>query len=213
MPTYGIIAEGPCDQRVIEQILTGCIGGDNLFVNDIQPLDEPGGWTMVLSYLRDSTRLKQTLQLNDYLVIHIDTDVAQEKGFDLPWIDGEAPDALIDRVILRLQTEIGATTWAEIQNRVIFAIAVQAIECWLLPIFFESQVVKAAKTSGCLETANHELRTRKQKGLGAGDNKFPTAYRDAAKPYRKRKELDKLAPLNPSLARFVRDLRHPAAVP
>ncbi|MFS8066703.1 MAG: hypothetical protein ACMG6S_10060 [Byssovorax sp.] len=93
MATFAIIAEGITDQRVIDSILLGCLGEEDdepVVTYEQPPLDrtglsvkspkpEPGGWTLVLQYLRDGKHL-DALQFNDYLVVHIDTDVCEEPG-------------------------------------------------------------------------------------------------------------------------------------
>jgi hypothetical protein len=100
MPTFGIIAEGLTDQYVIENILRGFFGGsgDDLVVNYVRPpLDAtgraegagktgdkpPAGWTLVFKALRDGEH-KKALQFNDHVIVQIDTDVCEEKGFDVP---------------------------------------------------------------------------------------------------------------------------------
>ena len=60
-------------------------------VNHVQPPRDarpkgsgpaPGGWTLVLRSLRAGDHRK-ALQLNDYVVVHIDTDVCEEPGYDV----------------------------------------------------------------------------------------------------------------------------------
>ena len=51
------------------------------------------------------------LQYNDYLVIHIDTDVQEEPGFDVPRREGGKELSVserVDRVIARLKQNIDA---------------------------------------------------------------------------------------------------------
>src|SRR5262245_19879490 len=80
---FGVIAEGPTDQVVIENILVGYFGEDNIVVNPVEPprpLDEtPGGWGRVIKCLERDDH-EGFLQYNDYLVIHIDADTQDDYG-------------------------------------------------------------------------------------------------------------------------------------
>ena len=92
---------------------------------------------------------------------------------------------------------------AENGHRVIFAIAVDSIECWLLPHFDRH---KAAKITGCLEAVNKALRKLNQDPLSNGTRKFIAAYESASAHFRKRKQLLAVHDKNPSLKIFVEAL-------
>jgi hypothetical protein len=220
MLRFGIIGEGITDQNVIEQILLGYFEdqADELEVNYIQPpLDTtgstshpaPGGWSLVLDSLRQGKHEK-ALQTNDYLIIQIDTDVSEQKGYDVPWKDQDgnalSPDVLIDRVVDMLVELIGAELYAAHSERFLFAIAVHEIECWLLPLFFDTQARKAAKITGCLETINRELRKRDERPLSTHKGKELKRYRQKARAYARRKKLMAAYGKNPSFKRFVDQL-------
>lgn len=216
MATFGVIGEGITDQIVIEQILLGCFDGDDEepVVNFVQPLldrtgsagsPEPGGWTLVLRYLALGKH-REALQFNDYLILHIDTDVCEEKGYDV--LRREAgrelsPDELAARVTEKLMLLVGADVLADHGHRFLFAVAVDGIECWLLPLVFTNK--KAGKTTGCLDAVNFERRKKKLAPLSKldGSDKDPRAYQDASRPYADGRQLRKLAGKSPSLARFV----------
>ncbi len=156
MARFAIIAEGPTDQRVIENIICGIMPADDggPVVVDVQPPpNAPGGWTLVLDALRKG-EVGRALTFNDYVVIHIDSDVCEEPGFDVPRRMGDRelnPSELVDAVSQRLQREIG-DFYPEHRQQIVFAISVDSIECWLLPLLFESQNAKGADPSarrGC----------------------------------------------------------------
>ena len=165
MLKFGVIAEGPTDQTVIENILLGYFE-DQEEEPDIRkhsspprPLTEtPAGWGHVFKSL-ERKDYESALQYNDYLVIHIDTDVQEEPGFDVPRREKgkelSVPDR-VDRVIARLKQHIDTGFFQANAHRILFAIAVDTIECWLLPLLHSNK--KAAKTTGCLESANQALR-------------------------------------------------------
>lgn len=227
MATFAIIAEGITDQIVIQSILLGCLteGEEEPEVNFVQPLLDstgrsaapaPGGWTLVLEYLRRGDHLK-ALEFNEYVVLQIDTDVCEDPGYDVPRQEQGRqldPRELAGKVVEKLKGLIGAEVWASYGHRFLFAVAVDAIECWLLPLFFTNK--KAAKATGCLQAVNHERHKSRLPPLSKADGKEkdPRAYDSASKPYRKRVTLLKHSPRNPSLEVFVEQveaLRPPAS--
>ncbi len=212
MLKFGIIAEGPTDQIVIENILLGYFQDqeDEPAVHPVQPprplTETPAGWGHVFKSL-ERKDYEGALQYNDYLVIHIDTDVQEKPGFDVPRRDGAKELSVsdrVDRVIARLKQDIDAEFYQANAHRILFAIAVDEIECWLLPLLYGDK--KAAKTTGCLESANQALRKANQNALSSGEKKFPRAYEEASKGYRKRKTLIDLHDKNPSLELFIKQL-------
>ncbi len=82
------------------------------------------------------------LQYNDYLVIQIDTDVQEEPGFDVPRREGASELLLADRVarvVARLKRDIDAVFYQANEHRILFAVAVDTIECWLLPLLYSGK--------------------------------------------------------------------------
>jgi hypothetical protein len=210
---FGVIAEGASDQAVIENILLGYFQGEREepVVDPVQPPQPtalspapPGGWTLVFASLRQGDAQK-ALQFNDYLVIQIDTDVQEEAGFDVPRRDGgiELPVAdRVARVIDRLKSDMDATFYQASAQRILFAVAVDTIECWLLPLLYKDK--KAAKTTGCLQSANQALG-KANKAVLSGKN-IVRAYDQASRDYRQRKTLMMLCAKNPSLELFIEQL-------
>ena len=209
MLKFGVIAEGKTDQRVIKNILLGYFDGEEEepVVTFVQPIVGTfGGWTLVFECLKRG-EAQRSLQLNDFLVIHIDTDVQEEPGFDVPRQEQGEKLSLSDRVlrvIARLKRDIDATFFQINGHRILFAIAVDSIECWLLPLLYRDKK-KAAKTEGCLESANRALRKTDNEALSAGEKSF-IAYEKASSGYRKRKTLTQLRNKNPSLELFIQQL-------
>lgn len=210
MVVFGLLCEGVRDQAVIEQVLLGYFA-DQPGQPDIRPVfppevarkaDEVGGWT-VLKGLLLAGQHRKALQFVDYLVVHVDTDVCEDLGFDVP--RERDPDALRSAVIARVSGWLGDDFMASHGDRVIFAIAVDGIECWLLPLL-ETRSAKQGKTTGCLGAANEALKRVGRHALKNSPDGPVRPYRDAASPYRKQKTLRKLGPKNPSLAAFLADL-------
>ncbi len=114
MLKFGVIAEGPTDQTVIENILLGYFEDqedepDIRYIQPPRPLTEtPAGWGLVFKSLERKDH-EGALQYNDYLVIHIDTDVQEETGFDVPRREKGRQLSVsdrVDRVITRLKQDI-----------------------------------------------------------------------------------------------------------
>jgi hypothetical protein len=209
---FAIIAEGPTDQTVIENILLGFFEDeeDEPVVQYIQPpphlTEAPAGWGHVFKSLERKDH-EGALQYNDYLIIHIDTDVQEEPGFNVPRREEGKELSLsdrVDRVIARLKASFDSGFFQANAHRILFAIAVDTIECWLLPLLYRNK--KAAKTTGCLESANQALRKADRAALSTGDRKFIQAYEKASAGYRRRKTLIELRDKNPSLELFVKQL-------
>ena len=215
MLKFGVIAEGKTDQIVIKSILLGYFQTEEIRIREVQPPpDNTGftaphaGWMLVFDCLKRQ-EAEKALQFNDYLVIHIDTDMQEEAGFDVPRQKGGKPLSLPERVegvIDRLCREIDPDFLKSERKRILFAIAVDSIECWLLPLLFPADKKKASKVTGCLKTATDQLRKMDQAGLSAGETKYPKAYEQASREFRKRKELLKHRSRNPSLELFIQRL-------
>lgn len=137
MLTFGTIAEGPTDQTVIENILHGYFATpeDEPVVNPVQPprplTETPGGWGHVIQCLK-KREYDGALQWNDYLVIHIDADRQDE--YDVPRFDAGRELTIperVERIIQRLKREIDEAFYQAHAGRMLFAITVDSIECWL----------------------------------------------------------------------------------
>ncbi|MBA3546530.1 MAG: hypothetical protein H0T76_08615 [Nannocystis sp.] len=213
MGDFAIIAEGITDQVVIKNLLLGIHADqdEEPFVTFEQPrLDESarqgehaaGGWTLVLQYFREGL-YKQALQTNTYLVIHIDTDISEDYGVG----KGSDGGALIGRVVAKFQALVEDSIWQAHGDRFIFAIAVHEIECWLLPLLFETQRAKMAKITGCFDAAEHQLKKLGRPRLTNREGgKDPFGYEKASADYRKYKVLMRLRGSNSSLNAFVTEV-------
>jgi hypothetical protein len=212
MPSFGIISEGSTDQAVIRNILCGYFG-EEPDTTQIQPPSDsaPGGWTVLFKCF-EAERHKEALQHNDFLIIQIDTDVSEHKGYDVSWRDAEGkeftPEELSGKVIEKLKKAMGEEFCREYSERLIFAVSVHSIECWLLPLLFDSEATSAGKVVGCLNAANIKLIKQNKAPLSnqTADKKDLTMYRKISKEYQKKKTLRGASPKNPSLQLFVEQL-------
>jgi hypothetical protein len=209
---FAIIGEGPTDHVVLRWVLLG------YFKNQIatpritaaQPLPkatgsghEIGGWENVFRYLEEK-KYRDALQFSRFAIIQIDTDQCEHPNFCISLLkDGKdlPVPALIAGVIEKLRSLIGDDDCTKYQGRLIFAVCVHSIECWLLPLW---DARSAAATKNCLDRLNDALRRQNKPTIP--DPKTVPPYDNAAKPYRKRDELLNNGVKNPSLAAFIEQL-------
>jgi hypothetical protein len=210
MKTFALATEGISDQVVIKYILAGYFNNFDLDVRILQPLYDAtdqnrglsiGGWGNLINYCK-SDAFKSAFETNDYVIIQIDTDVCSEYGVSTKE-DGEDLNCqkLIEKVILAIISWIGQEVYNLVADRIIFAVAVDSIECWLLPIYYTDN--KKGKTTGCLNALNIELLKKEGFSIHAKEPKY---YEKIAKKFMKRKDLDKYYPHNPSFKLFIQHL-------
>ncbi len=221
IPTFGLIAEGPTDQRVLSNLLIGYFNDPDAksSIRPLQPIldatDKPGhgGWTLVLAYIQ-SVEFREAINELDFLIVQIDTDRLQEAPFDLQKLDEMgrqvSPEILIERTAAKLNTFIsnalGVDFLPEYESRIIFAVAVDEIECWLLPLHFTDKT--RAATNNC--THKIEELLRKQHALPL--DKSPRRYDEISKGFRKNAVFKSCYDKNVSLRIFIENLeKHIAA--
>jgi hypothetical protein len=223
VPVFGIVAEGITDQVVLENILLGYFGDDEeeTIVERVQPLNDatakrsappPGGWNQVFKFFQAGEH-RRALQFYDYLVVQVDTDVSEQVGYDVPHREGgrelTVPE-LVSRVAMKIKGLIGDEFLAQHGSKLLFAIAVDGIECWLLPLLYNDNRVE--KTTGCLNAANQALHRLNREPLSKADHKDYRAYDATSRAYSKRRKLMEEGRKNPSLALFLQNLESMSAI-
>ncbi|XWK87905.1 MAG: phage tail protein [Phormidium sp.] len=211
MISFGLITEGLTDQIVIQDILIGYFNTPDIFVKPLQPerdkddenKSDYGGWMLVFKYCQSSD-FREAFQFNEYVIIQIDTDVCEEINYDIPKRNenGEelTPEQLIEKVKEKFKVLIGEDFYNQYNEKIIFAITVHSIECWLLPLYYQDNRKK--KITNCLDTLNQAL---KSKGFTI-DAKKPQYYRKVSQQYCKHKVLIKLYKENPSFKIFIDEI-------
>jgi hypothetical protein len=222
MKTFGIISEGPTDQIVIENILFGFFNeDDNLDVRFLQPIrdatDEQetnkfGGWYKVFEYCR-SKNFIEAFEQNDYLVVQIDTDRSEEPQYDVKKTNANGnrltTAELVEAVIAKFETILtqtfGSEKYALFSNNIIYAVCVDEIECWLLPLYHNDKT--KASTNNC----THKLNKKIYEQLGffidaSNKSNMVGHYHKMSKPYLKPKVLQQKEGDNSSLSIFIQML-------
>lgn len=213
----GLVGEGITDQIVLESLLYGFFGDGDLQVKHLEPLRDstnsdrmeiPGNWVKVLDYCKDFGRLADALEFNDFIVIQIDTDVRGEFGVAVNGPDGQPWEVgnLIEEVKLHLSSLMDPDLYEWAKSKILFAIAVHSIECWLLPLW-EPQEKKQAVTDNCFKKlATITQKDKKKMGFYL-DAKNPAFYRKLSQPFKKDKVLKRAYRKNPSLTVFIEELK------
>jgi hypothetical protein len=220
MHDFALVTEGPTDHAILRNILIGFFQHQrepdvHREHPDPQAEKRYGGWTLVLRYLREK-KYREAFQLNRYLIVQIDTDVAEDPGFGVPRqnADGRIKlEAFVGKVVERLKEEIGASDYAAYGDRFIFAIGVEQLECWVLPLWFSD--AKGEQTVNCTARLGHCNRLRdalsaKHYRWIREETKDSFSYDLACKRHRRRAVLDAQGPRSPSLAIFLEELNRRA---
>lgn len=212
---FGLILEGRSDHAVIKRILLSFFQNPDLVINGIVPAQDatdasisqlPTGWGNVRGHLQNEDDFLSNFETTEYVVIQIDSDRSPEYGVPHhhPTEEREKTvEELVEDIILKLIEWIRPENYKEVKGRVIFAVAVHEIECWLLPIYFENKPASYGKTVNCINTLNTVLPAKE--GFYIHEKNYHH-YEQMALGYRKKKDLLRLGPRNPSLAIFLEKL-------
>ena len=218
MAIFGLICEGITDQIVIENILHGYFNHDDVEVTELQPLRDAtndnlaataGNWHRVFEYCGSEAFIAAFSQPDLYAIIQVDTDIfhrgevgekyqistKKEDGSELP------PPNIVANIVAKFVEVIGEENYQRFKDRIIFAIAVQSIECWLLPLYYTDN--RQQKTVNCLTTLNTALSSKE----GFSIHKKEIAYyRKIARPYLKNRIIKQKYSQNASLTIFIENV-------
>lgn len=211
-PSIGVVAEGPSDHTVLQLILAGYFHDPDIDPKPLQPLrdatgtfEEKGGWHQVLEYCA-SEKFRAAFRDNDYIVVQIDTDASeQHPAYGVPHRDKDGRILTCEELIIcvtdKLVETIGPEFYAAHGNRILFAICVHSLECWLLPLYWDDK--RRERTNNCLPCLNEQIDARFGFRIDAKDARY---YYKIAKPYAKERTLRQHWQANPSLQVFVEAL-------
>lgn len=160
MKTIGLICEGVSEINIMTRIVSKYLE-DDVIIHPIEPETKTengflvqsgyGGWQQVLNHCNDE-KVEEILEYNDYLVVQIDTDACIEAGYDVNPLDAnnvtKTPEVLYEDVKARLLTNISQAVQEKYSGRIIFAICMNEIECWLLPLYYSN--ANRCKTNNCI---------------------------------------------------------------
>lgn len=210
MPSFALITEGITDQVVLDSILGGYYN-DDLDIQVIQPArdatDEArqgdfGGFEKVLEYC-SLPAFVDIFSYNEFLIIQLDTDIGQHTKIGISFAK-DGVEKKTEELILEFRkliiSKITADIYERFSARILFAIAIHSIECWLLPLHAKSKDV-ARKIVQCEEALKRVVERNNLKFA-----KDYHGYQSLSKGFSKRKVLDECGLLNESLAIFLKSL-------
>mgnify|MGYP000349595207 FL=1 len=208
MLKFGLACEGVTDQAVIENILCGFYNDKELRqeIKSFQPLfdatqkkqldGEFGGWEELFNFIA-TKRFRQDVINNHYMIIQVDTDRSEHKNFGISQHNC-SKEELVERVRERLISQINSKKpfYEANKEKIIFAISIHELECWLLPI---CKNFKNEKITGCFEALQRECKDIKVE-------KNYTTYDKLSRVFLKNKDLLKISSKNSSFDIFIKSL-------
>ncbi|MCU0321255.1 MAG: hypothetical protein MUE72_02495 [Chitinophagaceae bacterium] len=203
--TIGIISEGITDRPVLKALLESYFKSFGHAITytptSLLPENEESvGWSKVLAYIA-SERFRDAFDFTSYIIIQIDSDSHFEIGFDVPY--QQSTELLIEEIKLKLIEKIGNEFYQAHSDRIIFAISINEIECWLLP-FYATKPAHISKENNCIHTLNTYLN-KLGFTLPAGKHKKESLpfYLEAAKKVLDKKTFLRVYKKNLSLRFFI----------
>ncbi len=223
---YGIIAEGQADVCVIRCILKYLLHVDSSSIYAIRPremVDETdnsdlrfSNWELVLRTCADDHILASFLDTIDedgVIIVQIDTAERGEANYNIPLPIRTAGTEWSDYSTTLRQTvrdKIQALVPAQYQQRMIYAIAIEETDAWLIPIFDErsSDTASYVRPKERLQSAIGTLGRKKNKYIDA--NRGHLDYYQIALQYKHKLPTCRLH--NRSLDLFCKELESIAIV-
>jgi len=209
---FGLICEGVTDFHVLKHVIQSYFSDAQ--INDIQPeLDarqmgtaenEFCNWEQVVTYLQ-TDQFEVTVENSDYVVVQIDTDVCEHVNFGVSPIslantDHDTFYEVIKQKLIAWMDSYAAGTYEHYKEKIIFAISVHSLECWLLAYYGN----KGNKIVGCID----ELCTVINRKGGSFNikNKDYLEYIDYSKDLKKKKNHNDIITKSASFKKFVEQL-------
>ena len=215
MKQFALVTEGVTDYLVLKPILQNYFSEEPIIrqirpeINDSEhETGGPGGFRQVLDFCK-SDSINEILKENDFVVIQIDSDVSPSRGFGIPHkINGfdieltELYTSIIDHLKSLFPVSVAPISF----NKIIFAIGIHSIECWLIPVLApEGPNI----THLCLTILNDELREagmfqipkRRKNSTRSKDS-----YSKLTKAFSSKKEITRIANYNVGFKKFVESL-------
>jgi hypothetical protein len=200
---FAIAGEGLTDFVVLKNLLIGFFNDKNLQVTRLRPVaDEPFGWPNLFNFLSTPEFANGVINL-DYTIVQVDTKECVDWNVELKNIgdDRVLVSSFINEVIVILVEKIGQEFYDANKNKILFAVTVHDMECWLLPFNIET-LAHQSKMVNCIATLE---RIANKKGFSINQKNYQSGkhYDEFSKDMKNNKELIKKSKLNPSLQIFI----------
>jgi hypothetical protein len=207
MRKFGIVGEGITDQVTIENILCGFFKNVNLDDEfDYLPSNKESGWRAILKYLALEDFRNDILN-NEFIILQIDADVSNY--FDVPQIDENNNELTVEKLVANVITRLIAKInegqlgfYSDYANKIIFAISVSSLECWLVAYYVDYYFEKVINHESCF----NQLRKEKF------PNNFQVAknyskYDTLSQPFLNPDNINIVAQKSPSFHLFIQQLQ------
>jgi len=212
---FALITEGISEYNIIKHIVYRYFKDADPNINQIQPKilnnkqESIGGWNEVLKYC-ERPEIKALLVENDYLIIQIDTDQSQTKPFEISHSKNgttKTDAELHEEVTTKLMGLIPNEIKEEHPGKIILAICIHTVECWLLPIYYTDNT--NSKTNNCIKALNIQLARKNIPTISETDKNSHNSiksYSDILSNIKKRKEILEKSKLVYSFSKFTDEL-------
>ena len=232
----GIIAEGTDDQKVITNILHGAVGidgGDVIYIRPDLSVDETtksfmnektaGGWPNVRKDCRERDKLEKffLIEGQEAIVIHLDS--AEAEQYEVARPQKEKNNLEDYTIFVRNSIIEKVNEWLndEYADNLIYAIAIEETEAWLLTIFEEKESTVHLNPKKKLEYLNeggrieavantHQIRRTKhlkgKRGKKQHQKSSDLDYKVLSIPFRDQRNLTECSAKNHSLRLFCESL-------
>ena len=211
----GIVSEGVSDYFILKHIVERYLKAKDVYKIPLKPKVSSqnkqvgfGSWQGVFEYIKgdDSLILEAVKEGCEYVVVQIDTDVSALYGVDNNPVDVQA-------FWNAIQAKIAESVHPDFpKEKLIFAICIQDIECWLIP-FVTTNKEECENTDRCLNIINKHIRTQ---GSIDKNNKnsiqAQKLYNSILSQKRKPKEIGECSQFNYGFAKFKEQLDRIAEV-
>ncbi|MDQ7091887.1 MAG: AAA family ATPase [Methylococcales bacterium] len=161
------------------------------------------GWRNLLIYL-ESDIFREDVENFEFMVIQVDTDVSNDgnEHFNVPHYDSDnralSTKTLINNVTEKLISTIDKNDtgfYPYYSERIIFAVSVHSIECWLVAHYSEQvETQECFKVLGTIKLPKKIPVTKKHNGRN---------YHRLSEPFLDRKNIDLVAKKNISFKAFI----------
>lgn len=219
MITIGLICEGVSEINIMTRIISKYLD-EEPFINPIEPdtrverghlvQNGYGGWMQVLRHCNDET-ITNILEYNDYLVIQIDSDASIQPIYGVtPFnADGSSKEipVLYNDIMNRLQMNLSKEILEKYYGRLLFAICINEIECWLLPLYYTDR--NRCKTHNCIFSLNKALSRKNMGRININDKNNSNTrevYTKVLKNFRNRQSIQECAQYQYSFAKLLEQL-------
>lgn len=222
----GLIVEGKSDAAVITNILKGKLNVSKTDVQYLSPeLDNDetslfemkkeqfSNWTIVKTNCQNREKFDNFFKLDDdaFIVIHIDSDVRNEVGYEVTEPKTIAKQEDLERLRETIVTKINEWLNNEFIDKVVFAVAIEEIDAWIMALFPSTGIETGflhnpkERLQVLINTPNLFTKKQKQEIFSLKNDKLKQ-YALLSNDFRKEKTLLLAASKNYSLRKFCEEL-------